>query len=242
MWYIFEKQKEMEVRFMDCPVCGAPIIEGNHYRCSRFPVCGFEVSIHDENIFDPGSDTFIVFDLETTGLNRREDRIIEIGAVKVVDGEAVSTFDVLINPGRKENGVKISIPSKVVSLTGITNEMVADRASEEEGLKSFFDWMGDIQFVVGHNIAAFDIPFVKSACRRNAIDCPFEKQVDTLKYAKTLNLVKTGVIENNKQETLAKHVNFSYNAHRANEDTQALLEILNRLVDKYEVLPFIEKV
>lgn len=226
---------------MDCPICGAPVIEGNHYRCSRFPVCNFVLSCKDEKMFDPYEDTFIVFDLETTGLNKKEDRIIEIGAVKVVDGEVVDTFDTFVNPGSRESGVKISIPSRVIELTGINNEMVADAPSEKEGLEKLFEWMEDIHLIVGHNINAFDIPFVKSACRRVGLSCPFEKQVDTLKYAKTLNLVKQEIIENNKQETLAKYVGFQYSAHRANEDTQALLEILKRLVDKQHVFPLIEK-
>lgn len=226
---------------MDCPICGAPVIEGNHYRCARFPICGFTLSTKDEKVFNPNVDTFIVFDLETTGLSKKEDRIIEIGAVKVVNGQAVDTFDMFVNPGLRDSGVKISIPSRVIELTGINNEMVAGAPSEKEALKSFFEWMDDIRLIVGHNINSFDIPFVKSACRRSGLSCPFEKQVDTLKYAKTLNLVKHEVIENNKQETLARYVGFEYSAHRANEDTQALLEILKRLIDKQQVLPLIEK-
>ena len=230
---------------MRCPICGNEVIlSGGMYHCSHFPICNFSFKPESEDgyVLNPDRDTFIVFDLETTGLNKTNDRIIEIGAVKVVNGEVTDNFDLLVNPGVKDNGIKFSISSTIQNLTGISIAMVAKAPSEKEALSEFFKWCDGINLIVGHNIASFDIPFTKSACRRNELEFPFTDRVDTLLFAKSLKLQKDGIIENNKQPTLAKYVGLTYHAHRANDDTQALYEILTRLVHKQNKMPLIESI
>lgn len=228
---------------MQCPLCGSEIIDLNgRHCCARFPICNYVMSEDNKNIFNPDKNTYIVFDLETTGLNKASDRIIEIGAVKVQDGKVIDDFDMLVNPGKKENGINVSISSTIKNLTGISNELVANQPLEKEALREFFKWCNGIDLVIGHNIASFDIPFVKAACRRNGLEFPFSAKVDTLLFVKSLKLQKNGVIENNKQTTLADYVDLKYSAHRANEDTKALCEILKRLVKKEHKMPLIEKI
>ena len=100
-------------------------------------------------------DSYVVFDLETTGLYPNSgDTIIEIGAVKISNGNIVDRFDELINPGRDLN-------EEIIKITGIDNEMLKDKRSEEEVLKDFMKWVGDIP-MVAHN-AKFDISFVENA-------------------------------------------------------------------------------
>ena len=94
---------------------------------------------------------YIVFDIETTGLDASYDEIIEIGALKIKNNEIVDKFTSLIKP-------KYPIDEFITELTGITNEMVKDAPLINEVLPRFIDFIGD-EILVGHNIN-FDINFV----------------------------------------------------------------------------------
>lgn len=89
-------------------------------------------------------DDYVVFDTETTGRYYQFDNITEIGAAKVVNGEVVERFEMLLNPGRP-------IPSEVVELTGITEEMVADAPPSREGVVRFLEFADGLP-LVGHNV------------------------------------------------------------------------------------------
>ena len=89
-------------------------------------------------------ETYVVFDLETTGLYPNSgDSIIEIGAVKIKNGEIIEKYDELINPNRP-------LPQKIVEVTNITDEMLKDKDNEENAVKRFIEWFGDLP-MVAHN-------------------------------------------------------------------------------------------
>ena len=92
---------------------------------------------------------FVVFDIETTGLNSHTNKIIEIGAVKIKAGRIIDRYSQLINPG-------ISIPYHITEITSITNEQVANQPKIDEVIGKFVDFIGDA-VLVAHN-APFDIP------------------------------------------------------------------------------------
>ena len=95
---------------------------------------------------------YVAFDIETTGLNPKYDKIIEIGAVRVRDGEPADTFSTFINPGK-------SLPERIVELTGIHDEDVAGAPYIDALLEPFLSFVGD-DVLLGHNFL-FDYSFVK---------------------------------------------------------------------------------
>ena len=108
--------------------------------------------------------SYIAFDVETTGLNPQENEIIEIGALKVRQGKVAERFIEFIRPSR-------SISPAITSLTGITDEMVADARSRGEVVADFLDFCED-DVLIGHNVA-FDYSFMK--CSAAADGMSFEK-------------------------------------------------------------------
>ena len=123
--------------------------------------------------------TYVVFDTETTGFNAGgKDQMIEIGAVKLKDGEIIEKFDELINPGRH-------IPDHITELTGITDEMVADKYDEESITKKFLMWIGDLP-LVAHN-AKFDISFLEMAMKKYNLGTLKNTVIDTLELSRTLD-------------------------------------------------------
>lgn len=98
-------------------------------------------------------DTFICLDIETTGLDPGIDKIIEIGAVKYQKGERTATFSMLVNPG-------VVIPSEIVELTGIDDEMVSSAPDIDEVINKFETFLGSFPLVVGQNVR-FDLSFLK---------------------------------------------------------------------------------
>ena len=105
----------------------------------------------------PFDGEFIVFDIETTGLSVLKERITEIGAVRMVNGEIGEVFSTFVNPERH-------IPEKITELTGIDDSMVADAPSEKEAVQKFLEFCGKDSIVVAHN-AGFDISFIRAARR-----------------------------------------------------------------------------
>ena len=165
-----------------------------------------------------------MFDTETTGLDPGVEYLTEIGAVIIRNGEVVEEFDTFVKPGKP-------ITPKITELTGITNEMGADAPSEKEALEAFLAFAGD-RILVGHNVHAFDMRFLRAAAKRSGIKLE-PTYIDTLTMAQTMY----PGLHNYKQGTINKHLELpTYEAHRACEDSAALGRIfcvmLNDLAEK----------
>ena len=161
---------------------------------------------------------FVVFDIETTGFSAENDRIIEIGAVRVRDREILDTFNEFVNP-------EVPIPQKITELTGIDDSMVKDADTIDKVLERFFEFAkGSV--LVAHN-ASFDTSFIKTNAKRLSLDYPFAC-LDTLGLARSL--VKD--TKNHKLDTLCKHFGVSLeNHHRACDDAEATARVLLKMFE-----------
>ena len=161
--------------------------------------------------------TYVVFDLETTGFSAIKDRIIEIGAVKVQNGEIVDSFSTFVNPKRP-------IPFEITQLTSITDEMVMDSPDIETILPQFLEFVGDA-VLVAHN-AGFDVGFIEQNCRYQDIEPDFV-YVDTVALARVL----LPTLSKYKLNIVAKALDISLeNHHRAVDDAGATAEIFVKFV------------
>lgn len=168
-------------------------------------------------------ETFVVFDLETTGLYAdRGDSIIEIGAVKICKGEIIDSFDCLVNPN-------IKLDSKITEITGITDDMLKGKSDEEKCVKEFISWVGDLP-MVAHN-AKFDISFIKNAYKKYDLGELDNILIDTLGLSRYLE-------SNQKYHNLATLV-VRYNIkwdedkhHRASYDAEGTALIFYKMLKK----------
>ena len=166
----------------------------------------------------PLDGTFIIFDVETTGLRTGVDRLTEIGAVKYIDGAEKSRFQTFVDPERP-------IPQNIVELTGITDSMVAGAPKEGEAVRKFFEFCGEGSVLVAHN-ASFDTEVIRSACERNGIEYNYS-HIDTLVLAQSL----ISGIKNYKLDTISNHFKLpKFDHHRADEDAGALAAIFEKLL------------
>ncbi len=176
---------------------GTAIVEG----CS-------EIKIEDE---------IVVFDIETTGLSPANERITEIGAVKLKNMEIVDEFSTFVNP-------MMPIPVNIQELTGITDDMVMDAPQEAEAVGKFMEFVGTAP-VAAHN-AKFDVSFIKSALSRMGRE--FKNPV-----VDTLAISKAGLtgLKNHKLDTIAKYFKLGdFDHHRAVADAKMLCEIYQHIV------------
>ncbi len=165
--------------------------------------------------------TFCVIDLETTGGNRNDDRITEIGAVKVRGGERLGTFQTLVNPGR-------AIPPTITMLTGLTDVLVAPAPRIEGVLGSLVDFVGDA-VIVGHNVG-FDLAFLRAACERDGRAPLRGTVVDTVALAR--RLVRDEVPDC-RLGTLASRMRLAHRpTHRALDDALATADLLHLLIER----------
>ena len=163
-------------------------------------------------------DTYIVFDIETTGFSAIRDKIIEIGAVKVVNSEIVDRFSTFVNPERP-------IPFEITNLTGITDEMVMGAPNIETVLPQFLEFVGD-GVLVAHN-AGFDVGFIGQNCRDLGLDDRFV-YLDTVALARVL----LPTLSKYKLNIVAKALNIPLeNHHRAVDDAGATAEIFVKFVE-----------
>ncbi len=168
----------------------------------------------------PINGRYIIFDLETTGLSSATERIIEIGAVKVENGEILESFDLFVDPEK-------AITPEITRLTSITNEMVAGAPKEAEALEQFFRFCDGCDILVAHN-ADFDMGFLRAAIRR----CGREEdpvQIDTLVMARAMY----PELKKHKLDTIAERLGVTQkHHHRADDDARVLAEIFLKMVQK----------
>ena len=163
-------------------------------------------------------ESYVVFDLETTGFSPHQNKIIEIGAVKVVAGEVVDTFSEFVNP-------QVPIPYQIENLTGINDRMVMDAAVIEEVLPRFLAFC-EGSIMVAHN-ADFDMSFISENAKRQGLPCSYTV-LDTVALARIL-MPKLG---NFKLNNVAKHLGISLeNHHRAVDDATATGEIFVKFIE-----------
>ena len=163
--------------------------------------------------------TFVGLDLETTGVDSSADRIIEIGAVRVVDGEVDETFEAFVNPG-------IPIPSDIVHLTGITDDDVAGAPSIDEVLPRIVEFIGDSPIVAHH--APFDTGFLNKAADGRA-----ELKVGRGGVFDTLPLTRALLprLPNHRLVTAARFFDIpTGRSHRATDDARAVSDLFLSLL------------
>ena len=188
---------------------------------------GYYVNDVDDRIVVHGSQEmdfdqeYAAFDLETTGLSSRADRIIEIGAVILKNGEEIDRFQTFVDPGRK-------LDRKIVELTGITDEMLVGAPSIQEVLPKFLEFVGN-RVLVAHN-SDFDTGFIRAECQRQGLPYGFTA-ADTLILSQNLlphlNKFKLDIVSN--ALSLPE-----FNHHRAADDAMTCGLIMHRLMKKLE--------
>ncbi|WP_093357962.1 DEDD exonuclease domain-containing protein [Saccharopolyspora kobensis] len=166
--------------------------------------------------------TFVVVDLETTGGDRVQDAVTEIGAVKIRGGEVLGEFATLVNPER-------GIPPSIVTITGITEAMVVDAPRMDTVLPAFLEFCHGC-VLVAHN-APFDIGFLRANCERLGLNWPKPQVVDTVRLAR--RVLSRDETPNYKLGTLARVLNARTEpVHRALDDARATVDVLHSLLER----------
>lgn len=163
---------------------------------------------------------FVVFDIETTGLNPKNDNIIEIGAVKISNRKVVDSFSTFVHIDKK-------LPGKIIELTSITDDMLQGQPEIDEALPAFLDFAKGC-VLVAHN-AKFDLGFIKENTKVLSIENYNPPVLDTLELSKAL--IKD--VKNHRLNTLTKKLGINLiNHHRAVDDANATGQLLIILLNK----------
>lgn len=223
---VAQLQKELEEKKQEQK--NPPIFKG---------IYGTELTVVDDTIHivvrpteeELVHNTYVVFDTETTGFNAGgSDQMIEIGAVKICNGEIIDRFDELIDPKRH-------IPDKITELTCITDEMVQGKEDEEAVTKKFLKWTGDLP-MVAHN-AKFDISFIEMAMKKYNLG-PFTNTViDTLELSRALDQN----FSRHSLSALVKRYDVPWDEdahHRADYDAEGTAYVFHKMLKKLEAQRF----
>ena len=174
--------------------------------------------------------TFVIVDTETTGSRAGDDRIIEVGAAKLVGGDVVDTFQQLVDPGRH-------VPRRITRLTGISTAMVYGQPSAAETMPRFVDFLGDA-ILVAHNLP-FDARFLDVALAEAGLPPLQNPSLDTLRLARRLlsSLPSKGLSK------LTQHFGITVEGrHRALGDAVATAELLVILLERMRIEFGVEEV
>lgn len=166
-----------------------------------------------------GLENFVCVDLETTGLNPKTDRIIEIGMVKVREGKIMDQFSSLINPRQQ-------LEERIEQITGITQKELENQPLQKEILPQILEFLEE-DVLLGHRVL-FDYSFLKRAFTNEKI--PFERKgIDTLKIARKV----VADCESKSLPKLCSHYGIEYHPHRALSDALATVELYRKLSELY---------
>lgn len=218
---VFKRMKDLEKRANESRAKRETEIEeamdkapaSKQYRLSQTQT---ESSVHDMTITEftqVCKKKYIAFDLETTGVKHTCDEIVEIAAVRVENGIITDEYHQLVDPNRP-------MPAEASAVNHITDDMLSGKPQIHQVLPSFLAFVGD-DVLVAHN-APFDIRFICQACMRNRFRTP-------LSCFNTMNFARYWPeAEDKKLTTLAAAAGIEIeNAHRAMDDTKALVEFIN---------------
>lgn len=175
---------------------------------------------YNEQHLDLNESTYVVFDVETTGLSAIYDNIIELAGVKMYKGNVIEEFQEFIDPGHP-------LSETTIQLTGITDDMVRGSKSEAEVLKSFKTFTED-SILVAHN-ASFDMGFLNTAYKKNNLSDSTLPVIDTLEFSRFIN----PTFKSHRLNTLAKRFKVNLEQHhRAIYDAQTTGNLLWIFVKK----------
>ncbi|GGM21697.1 DNA polymerase III PolC-type [Paraliobacillus quinghaiensis] len=189
-------------------------------------IYGLEANIVDDGVpiayneqdLDLASATYVVFDVETTGLSAVYDTIIELAAVKIKDGDIVDRFESFANPHHP-------LSQTTTDLTGITDDMVKDAPEIDTVLADFNEWCGQ-DILVAHN-ASFDMGFLNQGYEKAGIEESVNPVIDTLELARFL----LPSLKNHRLNTLCKKFDIELTQHhRAIYDAEATGYLLWKLI------------
>lgn len=176
------------------------------------------VSIFSRKWYKKCAEEFVVLDFETTGLDKVYDKIIEVAAIRYVNGIETEKYITLVNP-------QIPIPTDATEINNITNKMVSSSPTEVTVIPKLIDFIGDT-IIVGHNVN-FDIGFLEIAAQRLNINVSYN-YIDTLSISKKL----FPGLSNYKLSTIADTLSLdTSNLHRAESDVRICAEITQIALD-----------
>ncbi len=167
------------------------------------------------------ADEYVVFDIETTGLNPETCEITEIGAVRILDGKPQDRFHTFVK-------TSAPIPPAIVSLTGITDDMLADAPPPAEALAAFHAFCGDAAVLAAHN-ADFDTRFVFGKSAAHGISYA-NRVIDTVALCRLAD----PDLKNHKLNTVAKHLRIPFTHHRAVDDAVCTAQIMLKCFDIFK--------
>ena len=151
-------------------------------------------------------DDYVVFDIETSGLNPKKDKIIEIGAIKYKDNKKIDEFSYLIDPEIKLNQI-------ITDVTGITDDDLKGKDKIDVVLPKFLDFIEDYT-IIGHNVK-FDYDFIEANITKLHLKHLKNRIVDTL----LLSRITIYDSKNHRLKTLKEYLGLNYNSHRALDDS-----------------------
>lgn len=170
--------------------------------------------------------TYVIFDIETTGLSPYYDKIIEFGAIKYHKGVQLESMQMFINPEEK-------ISDKIFSITKISNEDVKDALKIKEALVKIKEFIGD-SVLIAHNGIKFDLPFLNCKLEENKMDIIKNPLIDTLQISRAIN----EQIHGHSLGVIARKYKIDYDetqAHRADKDAEYLLNIWKRMLENQKL-------